>query len=124
LIAADTSTLSAYLRGETGADVQRLDEILGSGALVLPPVVLTEILTDPKLSSMLQHHFKALQLLEILEGFWERAGNTRRQLLSLGLKAKLADTLIAQSCIDHGAALITRDDDFRHFAAHCGLKLD
>jgi predicted nucleic acid-binding protein len=39
------------------------------------------------------------------------------------LKAKVADTLIAQSCIDHDVALITRDGDFRHFAKHCGLKL-
>jgi predicted nucleic acid-binding protein len=29
---------------------------------------------------------------------------------------RLADTLIAQSCIDHHVPLITRDVDFRHFA--------
>jgi predicted nucleic acid-binding protein len=31
--------------------------------------------------------------------------------------------LIAQSCIDHDVALITRDADFRHYAAEGGLKL-
>jgi predicted nucleic acid-binding protein len=35
----------------------------------------------------------------------------------------LPDTLIAQSCIDHDVALIARDEDFRHFAEHCGLRL-
>jgi predicted nucleic acid-binding protein len=40
-----------------------------------------------------------------------------------GLKAAVADALIAQSCIDNDVALITRDPDFRHFAKHCGLKL-
>jgi len=35
----------------------------------------------------------------------------------------LADTLIAQSCIDYRVPLITRDSDFRHFAKYCGLIL-
>jgi predicted nucleic acid-binding protein len=38
-------------------------------------------------------------------------------------KAKLADTLIAQLCIDHEVPLITRDRDFSHFQKFCGLKL-
>jgi hypothetical protein len=39
------------------------------------------------------------------------------------LKARLPDALIAQSCIDHDVALITRDVDFQKYADHCGLKL-
>jgi predicted nucleic acid-binding protein len=39
------------------------------------------------------------------------------------LKAKLADTLIAQLCIDHEVPLITRDRDISHFQKFCGLKL-
>ena len=65
---------------------------------------------------------KDLPLLEITEGYWERAGALRARILSQKLKAKLADTLIAQSCLDHDVALVTRDGDFRHFAAR-GLKL-
>jgi predicted nucleic acid-binding protein len=61
--------------------------------------------------------------LEILPGHWHRAANLRANLLAKKLKANLADTLIAQCCIDHGVALITRDTDFRHFAKHGGLKL-
>jgi predicted nucleic acid-binding protein len=44
-------------------------------------------------------------------------------LITKGFKARLADALIAQACIDSDVALITRDRDFRHFAKHCGLKL-
>jgi predicted nucleic acid-binding protein len=44
-------------------------------------------------------------------------------LLARKLRARLPDTLIAQSCIDHDIPLIARDTDFRHFAKHCGLKL-
>ena len=40
-----------------------------------------------------------------------------------GLKARLADTLVAQSCLDHGVSLVTQDRDFRHFANIGKLKL-
>jgi predicted nucleic acid-binding protein len=39
-------------------------------------------------------------------------------VLATGFKARLADALIAQACIDHDVALITRDKDFRHFVRH------
>jgi predicted nucleic acid-binding protein len=47
----------------------------------------------------------------------------RRRLLRIALKPRLADTLIAQSCIDHNVALVTRDEDFRHFATDAGPRL-
>jgi predicted nucleic acid-binding protein len=59
----------------------------------------------------------------VTAGYWQRAGAIRRALKEKGRRALLGDALIAQSCIDHGAALITRDADFRHFAKHCGLQL-
>jgi predicted nucleic acid-binding protein len=72
---------------------------------------------------LLDNDLVQLPLLEIVDGYWARAGQARRLLIRKGLKAKTADALIAQSCIDHDVALITRDKDFRHFAKHCGLKL-
>ncbi len=123
MIAADTSSLTAYFKGESGADVDRIDLALVNGELILPPVVLTEILSDPAPASKLRSAIARFEVLEISSGYWERAGHARRRLYALGLKAKIADALIAQSCIDHGTALITRDSDFHHFAKHCGLKL-
>ena len=40
-----------------------------------------------------------------------------------GAKHARGDALIAQSCIDHGIPLITRDRDFRAFAEAAGLDL-
>jgi predicted nucleic acid-binding protein len=54
-------------------------------------------------------------MLELRLGFWWRAGELRANTLREGYKAKLADVLIAQSCIDHDVVLITNDADFRHF---------
>ena len=122
MIATDTSSLVAFLQGAAGADVETLGVVATAGQLVLPPLVLTEILTD-SVSAKLLESLANLQMLSITDGYWRRAGLSRQTLRLLGLKAKIGDALIAQSCIDHGVALITRDGDFRHFAAHCGLKL-
>jgi predicted nucleic acid-binding protein len=123
MIAADTSSLSAYFKGETGPDVDRIDLAFQLGDIRLPPVVLTELLSDPGLPERLAQIILAFKLLDVSEGYWQRAGEARRRLKKLGLRAKIADALIAQSCIDHDVMLIARDPDFRHFTKHCGLKL-
>jgi predicted nucleic acid-binding protein len=123
MIAADTSSLVAYLNGKSGVDAERLASALAAGDLVLPPIVLTEILSDPVSSTAIEAQIRQLPTLEINDGYWIRAGHVRRIVLKKGFKARVGDALIVQSCIDHDVALITRDRDFRHFAAHCGLKL-
>jgi predicted nucleic acid-binding protein len=123
MIAADTSSVVAYLKGESGDDVERLDEAAVSGDLALPPVVLTELFSDQMSGEWADRHIAQFTLLTITAGFWQRAGENRRILAQRGLKAKVADALIAQSCIDNDVALITRDIDFRHFANYCGLRL-
>jgi predicted nucleic acid-binding protein len=123
LIAIDTSSLSAFLKGEEGGDVALLEEALADRQACLPPVVLTELLSDPKLSEHVRALFQQLPLLSIREGYWERAGALRAKVLERGRKAKLADTLIAQSCLDHNVPLISRDPDFRNFIEASGLKL-
>lgn len=123
MIAADTSSLVAFLRGDEGADVEAVDRALNTQILLLPPVALTEILSDDKLGKDVRSYMLALPLLETLPGFWARAGVMRAQILRRKLKARVGDALIAQSCIDHNVPLITRDADFRHFAKYGGLKL-
>jgi predicted nucleic acid-binding protein len=123
VIAVETSTLSALLGGDSGKDVDLLATSLANGEVRLPPVVLTEILSDPVAGELIATKVAELEVLEVSEGYWRRAGETRARVRARGLKAKVADALIAQSCIDHDVALITRDPDFRHFAKHCGLKL-
>ena len=91
---------------------------------VFPPVVVTELLSDPVVRGDLAALIRAVPRLEILDGYWERAGELRARLLRRGLKARLADALIAQSCLDHEVALLTRDRDFRNFANHAGLSLE
>lgn len=123
MIAADTSVLIDYFKGVETLETKKVDEVLIHHALVLPPVVLSELLSDPKLPPDFLDYLAALPILELKANFWKRAGLTRATLIKHKLKARLADTLVAQSCIDHRIPLITADDDFRHFNKHCGLEI-
>jgi predicted nucleic acid-binding protein len=70
------------------------------------PVVLTELLSDPRLPS------------EVAETLILRA-----KAIAKRRKARLGDALIAQTCIDRGIPLLTRGRDFRAFADAAGLDL-
>ena len=123
MIAADSSSFIAHLSGDEGEDVEVLDQALSDRLVVLPPVVLVELLSDAKLPSAVSDLLQLLPLLETTEGYWSRAGTLRAKAISKGRKARLADTLIAQSCLDHDVPLIARDRDFRVFAKFAGLKV-
>lgn len=123
MIAVDTSSLVAFLDGSRGADVELVQTALDQQQLVLPPVVLTETLSDPAITRPVRALLVALPLLDHDSGYWERAGLLRASILRQGRKARVADALIAQTCLDHGVPLVTRDRDFRHFAGAAGLTL-
>jgi len=123
MIAADTSTWIAFLEGDGGDDTQLLDRALGDQQVLMAPVVLTEVLSDPKLPPAVAQTLLELPLIEIRSGYWQRAGALRARVLAKGRKARLGDALIAQSCIDRQIPLITRDRDFRAFAEAAGLDL-
>ena len=53
MITADTSTWVAFLGGASGDDVLLLKKALQDHQLVMLPVVLTELLSDPHLRPML-----------------------------------------------------------------------
>ena len=123
MIAIDTSSLIAYLSGEAGADVEAVGLALAHRQAVLPPVVLMELLSDKELPRAVKDLLVGMPLLPLSDGFRERAGLLRSRVLARGRKARLADMLIAQSCLDHDSELVTRDADVRHFAGGIGLKL-
>ena len=123
MIAADTSTWVVYLEGGAGEDAQLLDRALEDWQVVMAPIVLTELLSDPKLPSGVAKTLSEVPLMEIAPGYWQRAGGLRAKVLAKRRRARLGDALIAQSCIDRGIPLLTRDGDFRAFAQAAGLDL-
>ena len=123
MIAVDTSTWVAFLEGAGGKDVELLDRALEDRQVLMAPAVLTEVLSDPKLPAEVSETLSELPLMEPKPGYWRRAGELRARVLAKRRKARLGDALIAQSCIDGGTPLLTRDRDFRAFADAAGLDL-
>ena len=123
MIAADTSTWVAFLEGGAGDDAQLLDKALEDRQVVMVPVVLTELLSDPKLPTDVAETLSEIPLIEIGSDYWQRAEKLRAKVLTRRRKARLGDALVAQSCIDGGVALLTRDRDFRAFAEAARLDL-
>jgi len=123
MIAVDTSSLVAFLEGQAGSDTELIQSALDHQQLALPPVVLTEILSDPAVPRGVRTLLAGLPILDLEPGFWERAGVLRASVLKQKKKARVADSLIAQSCLDQSTPLVTRDRDFRHFAKAAGLSL-
>lgn len=80
MIAVDTSTLIAFLQGDRGADVARLDASLAAANnVVLPPAVLAELSSEPKLPPAHRANVLALPLLKccLIIGC-EQRGRARR----------------------------------------------
>ena len=125
MIAIDSSSWIAFFsdREAPGDDTALVESALADHQACVPPVVLTELLSDPSLPRALARLLSELPLLETRAGYWERAGRLRAKVIAGRRRARLADALIAQSCIDDGVRLVTRDDDFRHFARLGGLRL-
>src|SRR4029079_259088 len=101
MIALDSSALIAVSSRDKSAIADAAAAALEQQHACLPPVALAELLSEPTLRADVAALLKALPRLEITDGYWERVGEWRRSVLKKALKARLADALIAQSCIDH-----------------------
>lgn len=123
MIAADTSTWIAFLEGDPGQDTELLKQALTDRQVSMVPVVLTELLSGPLLSSRVAETLAEIPMIDLVPGYWQRAGLLRAKVLSTGRKARLGDALIAQTCVDRNVPLLTRDRDFRAFAVAAALNL-
>jgi hypothetical protein len=123
LICADTNCIIAYLSGDDGGDIDFLDKLLRRGAVALPPVVITELLSDPALPHEAERLIGSFPVLTTVQGYWQRTGRLRAKMAANGYGAGLGDALVAQICLDHKTPLLTRDKGFRRFSKVAGLKL-
>ena len=123
MIAVDSSTWVAFLEGDSGEDSELLAKALQDRQVLMAPAVLTELLSAPQLPSAIAATLSEIPLIEVTDGYWERAGALRGKVLAKRQKARLGDALIAQSCLDRGVPLLTRDRDFHAFSNIARLNL-
>lgn len=123
MYAVDSSSLISFFAGDTGKDVDLILDAITHNHLLLPPATMVETLSARVKNPAIQALLMSLPLMALAEGYWLRASLLRGELHRNNRKARLGDTLIAQSCIDHQVPLITRDADFKHYAKHGNLQL-
>ena len=123
MIAIDTSSYIAYFAGDISSDTELVDFGFENRTVVMLPPVLAELLSDPALPTQIEKELLNLPMLPLKEGFWLRVAKMRKLLIHKRKKAGLADSLIAQMCLDHNLKLITRDLDFKSFKSFCGLDV-
>jgi predicted nucleic acid-binding protein len=123
MIAADMSTWIAFLEGEAGEDTNLLDQALERKQVIMSPVVLTDLLSDPGLDSNVAGSLSEVPLIEIKNGYWHRAGRLGAHVLGKRRKARLGDALIAQSCVERGVPLLLATGTLRHLRKRRGWTL-
>ncbi len=68
MIALDSSSMIAFLSGDRGADVTAVESALRLRQGVFPPVVVTELLSDPAIRVEIALLIRAVPRLEITDG--------------------------------------------------------
>ena len=122
IVVVDTSSLQRFMAGLVAHDTRIVADAIVRHEAHLPAVVVTEALSHHSLDETAVDQILRLPVLRITDGYWIRAGRMRAALIGQQMKAKLADTLIAQACLDFDLPLITHNGDFDNFADF-GLKL-
>lgn len=127
MILVDSSVWIDYFRGNTTAQVKKLDEFLGTEELALGDLILAEVLQGFTSERDFNQARKLLLNLNIMVfGGPEiaiQAAKNFRLLRSLGItQRKTIDTIIATWCIQSDIPLLYSDRDFDPFVKHLGLR--
>lgn len=129
MIVVDTSAWVEYFAAGEGAAADRIARELERGriALAILPVIATELLQGFRSDLDFERALRVVRRLPCLApglATHVRAAVLYRKLRARGVTVRGAvDCIIAATCLDTGAALLTLDRDFEAIARHAGLRL-
>lgn len=122
-LVVDTSSWIDFFRGDT---IPLLEDALSLGSVVLPPIVVTELVSGarkPADRAALAALLTDLPLHETPREHWMRAGELRLLLRGKGHSISAPDAHVAQCALDRDAPLLTRDRMFSTIARYVPLRL-
>lgn len=126
----DTSVWSLAFRRDAPAptaEVQALLRALDAGETILTTgLILQELLqgfSGPKARAQILDRFSAVPLVVPDRDDHVRAAELRNRCRRAGLQVGTIDALLAQLCLRHDLTMLSTDNDFRHVARQCALKL-
>jgi len=128
MIIVDSNTWADFFNGTSGPHVQRLEAALREeDDLAVLPIIITEVLQGFRSESGFRRArrvFLALPVIQPTVNCHVHAARLYRSLRRKGVTVRGAiDCIIAQTCIDLDAGLLSPDADFRHIARHTSLRL-
>ncbi len=128
MMIVDSNAWADYFNGVEAPHVERLDDALDrEDDLTALPIIVTEVLQGFRT----EHGFRdaeqvltALPLVHPTLGCHVRAARLFRTLRRKGVTVRGAvDCVIAQTCLDLDAELLSPDRDFQGIARHTSLRL-
>jgi predicted nucleic acid-binding protein len=124
----DTSVWADFFNGTRNPHVDRLDSALAEEEdLAVIPMIVTEVLQGFRTEGGFRRARRLLVSLPVIHptlGCHVRAARLFRSLRRRGVTPRGAvDCVIAQTCLDSGAELLSPDADFHRIARHAPLRL-
>jgi hypothetical protein len=128
MIIVDSNTWADFFNGVSNRHVQRLDLALQEEEdLAVVPIIITEVLQGFRTDSGFERARRVLLALPLIQptvGCHVRAAHLFRSLRQKGITVRGAvDCIIAQTCLDVDAELLSPDADFERIALHTPLRL-
>ena len=128
MMIVDTNTWADFFNGIRSPHVERLDGALRDEEdIAVIPIIITEVLQGFRSDSGFRRARRVLLSLPVVHPAVEghvRAAHLFRTLRRKGVTVRDAvDCVIAQTCLDIDAELLSPDADFEHIARHTPLRL-
>jgi predicted nucleic acid-binding protein len=128
MIIVDSNAWAGFFNGTATPYVRRLDAALREEEdLAILLIIITEVLQGFRTDSGFRRARRVLVRLPIVQPTVDchvRAARLFRSLRRKGITVRGAvDCVIAQSCLDLDAELLSPDADFRSIADHTSLRL-
>ena len=128
MILVDSNTWADFFNGVSRPHVRRLDAALRDEEdLAVIPIIITEVLQGFRTErgfQRAQRVFEALPTIQPTVDCHVRAARLYRALRQKGVTVRGAiDCVIAQTCLDFDAELLSPDADFQQIARYTRLHL-
>ena len=126
----DTSVWSLALRRDSASSTKEVGVLVHAieiGEIILTTgLVLQELLqgfSGPKAREQILDRFSAVPLLVPDRDDHILAAELRNRCRRSGIQIGTIDALLAQLCIRHDLTMLATDNDFKHIASRCPLKV-
>jgi predicted nucleic acid-binding protein len=122
-IVVDTSVWIEFF---AGADTRNVEDALAAGVAILPPIVVSELISGamtPQQRDQIGELLQDAPFHTTPLDHWIRVGDLRRIVARKGLSVTIPDAHVAQCALDREAILLTHDGIFVKIAKHTKLRL-